>query len=627
MQSKSTVRVRILKGLLWPLSWLFFIFTPTILFLLLYIGAHGANPASIYEHLKIVTIFLVGMIGLRIIVGLAFSRLPRISIIIRAGITAIFLYVLSLYYVTAAIGLYSWSRIFTVELISSYAGDAFFAILASFYVPAFLFWLLLASGLGIVLAGCLFCEKRLEPSVPFPKFISRLPMLLISTLLVLISGFGLLAFTVNPRGDIEEPFALTFYPGFFGDPLQSLSMNHALANRYDAAAEVARSEYRVPHFQRAHPTILLFVVDGLRPDHMAALGYSRDTTPFIENAMSSGLVPRAGELYSVCADSSCGLLSLASSRYPHELSPGYFSLYQVLSLAGYRTSFMLGGDHRGFYGLADLYGDVDSLVDGSELPDVGVNDDAAVLKMLESVPEYAGRPAFFQFHLMSAHNLGTRWEEMEKFKPSKNYGFRLLRGSRQESINFYDNGVRQTDHVIETIMEQLQEKGYLNRYISVITSDHGEALGEHGYWSHSRHVIEPVLKIPYIEITNEGDGEISRDLQPVMFGSIVDIAPTILDLVGLPKPATWSGRSLLAASEPRTILFRQEERAGLVQTLSDGSTLKYWRNSRTGDEFVFDLISDPQESKNLVGTIADSRLAGWRLQILKTIALVDSREG
>lgn len=625
MESRDIVQGRILKGGLWPLSWLVFIFTPTILFLLLYVGVRGANPASIHAHLKVVAICLVGMMGLRIIAALTLSPVPRASRIVRAGVTAIFLYGLVLYYITATIGLYSWSRIFTIELVSSYAGEAFFAILDSFYIPPFLFFLVLASCLGIVFAASLFLEKRLDPCAPFPKFISRLPMLLISTFLVLISGFGLLAFTGNPRGDVEEPFALTFYPGFFGDPLQSLSMNHALANRYDAEAEVAKSQYRVPHDQGAYPTILLFVVDGLRPDHMAALGYHRDTTPFIEDAMSSGLVSRAGELHSVCADSSCGLLSLASSRYPHELSPGFFSLYEVLSLAGYRTSFMLGGDHRGFYGLADLYGDVDSLVDGSQFRDVGVNDDAAVLKMLESVPEYSGTPAFFQFHLMSAHNLGTRWDDIEKFKPAKNYGFRLLRGSRQESINFYDNGVRQTDRVIEKIMQQLQEKGYLDRYIAIITSDHGEALGEHGYWSHSRHVIEPMLKIPFIEITNERLGERTASVQPVKFGSIVDIAPTILELVGLPKPETWSGRSLLREPQPRTIFFRQGERAGLIESFEDGSVLKYWRNTTTGDEFVFDLESDPSESENVLRSVPKAVLANWRIQILTTLALVDSR--
>ncbi|MEX2497764.1 MAG: sulfatase-like hydrolase/transferase [Wenzhouxiangellaceae bacterium] len=613
------------SDMLWPAAWLALFSTPTVAFLVVYIGLHSANPDAIFPHLHVFVLLLTGALGLRIVAGNALRPSARASRVFRATIASFFLYALIIYYLIAIVGLYSWSRIFTFDLVSAYSGRPFLQILESFHIPVLLLFALLILGFVALFWLCLYFENNIEASAPFPARISRFPLTIIGALLILISGFGMLAFSGNPRGDLEEPFALTFYPARFGDRLQGISINHSLARRYDVEATQERAKYRISGDADQAPNVILFIVDGLRPDHMGMFGYSRNTTPFLDKVKANGKVRHFGSLHSVCADSTCGLLALASARYPHELSPGFFSLYEVLEHAGYRTSLVLSGDHKGFYGLADLYGSVDSLTDGNDYTRVAVNDDSGIFEMLQSVPAFSGSPSFFQFHLMSAHNLGTRWESMQEYKPSKNYGFRVLRGSHQESINFYDNGVRQTDHVIENVMQKLREKGYLDRYIVIITSDHGEALGEHGAWSHSEEVIEPALKIPFVVISENARKETSDKPQQISFGSIVDIAPTLVDLLGLPKPGTWSGRSLFTQSEPRTIFFRQEERAGLVQTSSDGLILKYWRNTRTGDEFVFDLTSDPQESKNLLGMITDTKLADWRLQTLKTIALVDTR--
>lgn len=625
MSTKSQNIKLFITKILRPAAWLVLLSTPTLIFLLAYIGLHDANVNAILPHLHIFALLLTGALGLRIFAGNLTHPSGRSSRVLRAGVTSIFLYALITYYVLAVIGLYSWSRIFTLDLVSAYFGRPLLQLLDSFGIPWILFFAFVTLGLAIIYWILHYFEKTIRASAPFPAATHRLPSIIIGLLLILISTFGMLGFSNNPRGDVEEPFALTFFPSQFGDPLQSISMNHALARRYDAEANQERSNYRLSATVTEKPTLILFIVDGLRPDHMGVLGYCRNTTPFLNRLSSNGKITHLGNLHSVCADSTCGLVSLASSRYPHELSSGFFSLYEVLGRARYRTSLILSGDHKGFYGLGELYGDVDSLVDGNSFAGTAVNDDNGIFEILQSLPEPSGSPSFFQFHLMSAHNLGTRWEHMQEFKPSKNYGFRLLRGSHEESINFYDNGVRQTDHAIERIMLELQNKGYLDRYIAIITSDHGEALGERGAWGHSEEVIEPALRIPLVIISGDGKKEPGKQPSRIYFGSIVDIAPTILDLLTLPRPSTWSGKSLLEEEEPRTIFFRQEERAGLVQRTSDGAILKYWRNIRTGKEFVFDLISDPLESRNLLDTIPNPDLGRWRLKTLNAVALIDAR--
>jgi Sulfatase. len=98
---------------------------------------------------------------------------------------------------------------------------------------------------------------------------------------------------------------------------------------------------------------------------MGLFGYQRDTTPNIARIAASATLRKAGIVHSSCADSSCGLLSLASSRFVHQFPARPFTLQEVLKRTGYRVHMILGGDHTNFYGLRKIYGAVDSYYDGA----------------------------------------------------------------------------------------------------------------------------------------------------------------------------------------------------------------------------------------------------------------------
>ena len=108
-----------------------------------------------------------------------------------------------------------------------------------------------------------------------------------------------------------------------------------------------------------------------------------------------------------------------------------------------------------------------------------------------------------QFHLMSAHILGKRHARWTRYEPSSNYVLPKQREDRKpERIrNFYDNGVTQADAMIHQLFQILGEKKYLDNSLVVITSDHGEALGEHGHDAHVNSVYQQVLRIPLIVIS------------------------------------------------------------------------------------------------------------------------------
>ena len=92
-----------------------------------------------------------------------------------------------------------------------------------------------------------------------------------------------------------------------------------------------------------------------------------------------------------------------------------------------------------------------------------------------------------------------------------------------------------------TDREELERLGLTGRTILVVTADHGESLGEHGLYFAHIGLREPALRVPLIvwapgRVAAAPDARLARGL---------DVAPTILRLVGLPAPASMQGRDLL----------------------------------------------------------------------------------
>jgi arylsulfatase len=134
--------------------------------------------------------------------------------------------------------------------------------------------------------------------------------------------------------------------------------------------------------------------------------------------------------------------------------------------------------------------------------------------------------------------------------------------------------------------------------IVVYTADHGEALGEHGAWEHGHTLGEEVVRVP-LAIAGPG-------VSPARFAgpaSLVDVAPTLLRLAGLPR-AEGDGVDLAAIPADRSVLLADtlyaEEREGVVRWP--------WKLARTlaGDEAtLYDLATDPGEFTDLAASNAE----------------------
>ena len=389
--------------------------------------------------------------------------------------------------------------------------------------------------------------------------------------------------------------------GFFrpeGFAFEPTARRQAVAER-DAALRAAYPR-DVPGARRKH--VVLVIVDSLRADRMQVYGYQRHTTPFLTQMVRSGRMQMVDAAFSSCSESFCGIVSTLASREFRDLSARTFQLHDVLEDQGYQTWFVLSGNHRAWNGLPSFYrASDDRLFDGSQTRRYTMDDDRLVLEGLERVPPAsADQPAFFYVHLMSPHFLGVLFPESHVFtRPGDHVDLGPEPYKIRDKLNNpdrYDDKVLQADGIIRAIFDALRAKGYLEDAIVVITGDHGEGLGER-HWSHGWHLYDEDIRIPLLLYD-----EPAATYPDLSFATQVDIAPTILDRLGLPIPASWNGQSLLSA-DPTRLTYHQTyfmpHRFAVISR--EGPALfKFIATPQYGTEELYDLGADRGEVRNLV---------------------------
>jgi arylsulfatase A-like enzyme len=170
-------------------------------------------------------------------------------------------------------------------------------------------------------------------------------------------------------------------------------------------------------------------------------------------------------------------------------------------------------------------------------------------------------------------------------------------------VALYDAETRFADEQIGALLDALDARGVLEDTLVLVTSDHGEALGEHGAFGHYRALYEELLRVPLLaRVPTGADATVEEQV------GLVDLAPTILDYAGVePEGAPFSGTSLRARVEDGEPLDREER---LVAGHGDplGVRTPRWKYvwwDREGDTptdaELFDLDADPEESVDVSG--------------------------
>jgi arylsulfatase A-like enzyme len=315
--------------------------------------------------------------------------------------------------------------------------------------------------------------------------------------------------------------------------------------------------------------------------------------------------------YAVYPESIKGLFSVLCSVYPAvDTEPrtyegvNYPSIASVLAGAGYRTALFHSGRfmylgmnaiirNRGFHTLEDA-GDIGGEHDSS----FGIDEPSAVRRILtwiDAIP--ADQPFFVTYLPIAGHH---------PYESSGEGPF-----PEHDEAGRYRNALFDADAALGTLLEGLAQRRRDRNTLFVIFGDHGEAFGQHeGNYGHTFLVYDENVRVPFI-LAAPGVCEARRVSR---VASLIDIAPTILDLLGLPFPASYQGQSLLDARE-RMALFFTAYSLGFL-----GLRDREWKfiyELGAGRTKLFDLRLDPEERNDLSARFPDridpytQRLLGW----------------
>jgi arylsulfatase A-like enzyme len=413
----------------------------------------------------------------------------------------------------------------------------------------------------------------------------------------------------------------------------------------------ANPEVVVPA-QTDRPNLVLVVVDTLRADHLSLYGYPRETSARLDAwASSRGVVfERAVAPAPWTLPSHVSLFSgLDAHRHGvnHNLpAPASLTMMaELLRNAGYATLAVTGGGfvhpQYGFSQGFDSYWSF-AVPMGFEQE---INEEVA--RACSVVERYARRPFFLFLHTYEVHNpfrprqpFFGRFSghpddvivDAEQLPSSAEDGFlehrRLVvkRGAhpavpiRDEelelAVNLYDAGIAYADSMLARVFDRLEQLGIDGRTVVVVTSDHGEMLGEHGVFGHVS-LYEENLLVPLIVV--DPRRHVPRRIPDQV--RLIDVMPTALELMGVDVPSDIDGVSLVAALDGGPVPVESGTAVSYAGASNYGLAVRErnrWKYIvRTAPwpfagpvEWLYDLRIDPGEQR---GGIEESpELAGFR---------------
>ncbi len=380
------------------------------------------------------------------------------------------------------------------------------------------------------------------------------------------------------------------------------------------------------------PSVVLVTFDTTRADRLGVYGYGKPTSPHLDRLAASSVVyTRAYSVSSWTLPSHAslmtglharshgadyagdGALSLADAvpgqdheaLRVHPLASAVPTLAERLSDAGYDTAGVVAGPWlKRTFGLDRGFAHYDDANiptrQGRRADDVTT----AALAWLAARPvDAAGAPTRPFFLFLNYFDPHGPYADPE----GRALGFLPDRGSlapegtpawNLQHINaYYDGEIAYADHHFGRLLAWLRERGWTDHTWIAVTADHGELFGEHGRLGHAQALYEPEIRIPLIVRPPGGVAASRREPTPI---SLVDVAPLLLDGLGLTPLAGAQGTPRPAADRPIHATLHDAYPDRLEEDwkawIAEGYKLQW---NAAGDHRLFDLSRDPREEEDL----------------------------
>ena len=388
------------------------------------------------------------------------------------------------------------------------------------------------------------------------------------------------------------------------------------------------------HSPTAQPNIVLITLDTTRADRMGFLGSKRGLTPALDDLALQSVV--FSQCFAQVPLTTPSHATILTGTYPqfHQVEnlgdalsqePPY--LPAILRQHGYKTAAFIGGAvldpapggavgfQRGF----DVY-------DADFRPrNAGEDRFQTVERRADTVVEHAiswlqkqqDGPMFLWVHLYDPH---------DPYDPPEPYKTRF-------ASQPYDGEIAYTDSAVGKLLAALRKEGVFDQAVIAVMADHGEALGEHGEQTHGIFLYDETLHVPLL--LKLPTGKPGGSTLPDRVG-LVDVAPTLLQLVDIPVPAEMQGESLIqqmhSSPQPSSRERPLYAESQYGRDAYGWSVLRSWRERKylyiqAPKRELYDQEADPQATKNLASqsrAVADtmaSELENFRQRTRSNVAV------
>jgi arylsulfatase A-like enzyme len=386
------------------------------------------------------------------------------------------------------------------------------------------------------------------------------------------------------------------------------------------------------------PSIVMVMIDTIRADAQSHHGYPRPTTPRLSAWAAEGTDFSLALAASPWTGPS--VASVVTGRYPDELGirdlddplpRAAVTLAEALGEGGWTTGAVVSNGY-----IAPWFGHDQGYAEFQFEEYTGEDDNFTPVATADRVTDMAlewlataAAPYFLYVHYTDPHDPYLppgEWRQRfvgdpgllpDELLQRQAFTRTPLTTAQLDALRgMYDASIAFADFEIGRLLDALPDD-----VLVVVVGDHGEEFLEHGGLLHGHSVFEELLRVPLIF---RGPG-VCAGKQVGAPVSHVDIAPTLLDLAGLPPLDDPTGRSLraeLQLEQPRPeerVLFAVREYGGVKVVAARRGSLKLMLNEQTGAAALFDLLADPAERRNLAADRPDL--------LRQLVAAVEGRAG
>lgn len=375
-------------------------------------------------------------------------------------------------------------------------------------------------------------------------------------------------------------------------------------------------------------SVLLITIDTLRPDHLGAYGYHRETSPNIDALAAEGTLFE--EAFTYWPKTRGSFVAMLTGRYAsqsgygktHPLLVGFNpTLASVLQEAGYDTVAIVDnanvaaslGYSKGFRVYRETW---EEAALQTEMDRTRATTEAAVQFLARAQPD---RPFLLWLHYVNPHTpytppppfdtafLDARTSEglalpvVDSLEGGIPHQWAVQGPDRLAwYVAQYDGEIAAVDAEVGRVLEAFRASAVKGTTVVALTSDHGESLGEHDYYfDHGKNLFDPSLRVPLILLVPGAPA----GLKTPVLASTLDLVPTLLDAVKASYPSGLAGQSLLPAVSGgevrgRTHLFAQNDRS-LTATLDVRFKLVATPEGESARFDLYDRATDPGEIRDV----------------------------